>query len=1532
MLTVLTLALFIPPVQNHVLKLLAHSLSKSLHTRVEAGSVHVDFSGASLYNFYVEDQTGDTLFFAGEIDATPYLTALFSKEIDLGKIDLKDLRINLIRSSGKEDFNYQFLIDAFSGNTNTSESSSWKLNLDQLRLNSVYFRYLDAQTEMYISSLLSRADFDLRSLNTDSLFFDLNNVTIDGLRTIIRSENQENTAVSASETALVSYHIRVRKLLLENSFLSYTLDPYKKQKGINWNDLQFSKVAGDFSDVLIQPTLYYGKIDQFTFQEKSGFALTAFSAVVRSDYPAFSIDLKRVTTAHSDIGKEVFVSVPDIVHIQNTFSDIQTLAKFQDTKISFRDLYYFWPGIDSISFLKNQLIQINGELKGSLDDFSGSNLAIALNKDNQMRADFQVKHLPDFSRMHLTADLHFLRFKAEFLDKFMGQQVKSVNLHALGEVLVSGTLQGSPGEFRIALKAKTRLGNVTTRIQTAFDQDYHPVKVNGVIETQNFNPGPLVAEKSLGAVHVYVRFKADSKELSVQKGQIYSLDFNNYSYRDILFSGFYSYAKDSVYLTLDASDPKMEGSFQVGIGLKGIPVYNLRATVSYLDLQALHLFSSPLVLAGNIDVNGQGDKPDKLSLYLRATDFCISNLSYSYEMDSIIASTDLENGKRWIKANAGFFEADVKGKFTFADVPSAVQNYAHHYYTSLAQNGNARIGQVNFEGMLSDSKGLLKIFVPGMDILEGLKIEGKWDSKTFMLQTQISLDKLVFQGKKIGQLAMSLSGNSDSIAVNGSINSIIPGENFELEHFRLTSLLQQDRLKFLLHISDTASASAVDVSGLFTFRKDTFRLQIDSGNLLLRNNAWRFSGEPQLVYATDYLKMDHFDLRGEPDQALQVYSGNLVSDAGSVFAKFDNVRLAEITQLFGLSYEVSGTLNGSVSVIDPLKNPSVKGAISSDSLCIDGNLLGDVAFTARKESNDAFLHVNGKIVRFDSSVSLTGKIAVEGNTHPLDMQLTASHFPTQDIQPFLKEFIYKMEGMVSAELHVKGTLEAPEARGYIGFEGKNLIGLEATKTDYAIRDDTIRISPEAIRFDSLKIFDSQDNPAVLSGDLMYNHFRKLDFHLRFLAENFLFMNSMGKTALPFYGVIYANLDVALTGSSVNMKAHIKAKTRKGSNVFMSLETPGSSFETPEYIRFVSLDSTDTTGLKELSIPVDTVRYRLGFSKFSISGEIEVTPEATFNLVVDPVNGDKIVGSGQGSFTFKFDEENDLNLYGNYVLKSGSYSFSFLQLVHKNFIIDGGSSISWYGDPFHGILDITAAYKTKASRIALVQDQEAALSPEELRAARQPLPVTVYLKMKGDMESPDIAFDIKVPEQTQGITGSLVVQRLNQIKSDPGELNKQVLSVIAFNQFMPYQGFELQGSGQGAAGIAASSVSQLLNAQLNKLTGKINGLELQVNVQAGDQLNLQTVNLMATKKFSERVSVSIGGNLTGNQLNPQAGLGNNNMLLLGDYILFYRINSSGSINLKVFSKGQQELYSQYIQQISGASLQYKKNFDKFDKLF
>jgi hypothetical protein len=154
--------------------------------------------------------------------------------------------------------------------------------------------------------------------------------------------------------------------------------------------------------------------------------------------------------------------------------------------------------------------------------------------------------------------------------------------------------------------------------------------------------------------------------------------------------------------------------------------------------------------------------------------------------------------------------------------------------------------------------------------------------------------------------------------------------------------------------------------------------------------------------------------------------------------------------------------------------------------------------------------------------------------------------------------------------------------------------------------------------------------------------------------------------------------------------------------------------------------------------------------------------------------------------------------------------------------------------------------------------------------KQKLPFNVNLSLKNQLLTPDISFDIVLPEGTNTVSTDVINNvntRLAQVRQDPNELNKQVLGVLVLGHFIGDNPLQSQGGGGGVEGAIRNSVSSLLSDQLNKLAGNlISGVDLNFGLTSGEDYSSGTatnrtdLNVGLSKRFlNDRLTVTVGNN-------------------------------------------------------------------------
>jgi len=123
-------------------------LRKKLKTKVNIEKVRFDIPDwVLLEGVYFEDLHGDTLVAGKRLYVDLDMYNLIKGDIGINKVELEGVNANISRVLPDTTFNFQFIVDAFAGDTtevDTTPSKPLKMRLDQISLKDVRFSYRDA--------------------------------------------------------------------------------------------------------------------------------------------------------------------------------------------------------------------------------------------------------------------------------------------------------------------------------------------------------------------------------------------------------------------------------------------------------------------------------------------------------------------------------------------------------------------------------------------------------------------------------------------------------------------------------------------------------------------------------------------------------------------------------------------------------------------------------------------------------------------------------------------------------------------------------------------------------------------------------------------------------------------------------------------------------------------------------------------------------------------------------------------------------------------------------------------------------------------------------------------------------------------------------------------------------------------------------------------------------------------------------------------------------------------------------------------
>ena len=132
-------------------------------------------------------------------------------------------------------------------------------------------------------------------------------------------------------------------------------------------------------------------------------------------------------------------------------------------------------------------------------------------------------------------------------------------------------------------------------------------------------------------------------------------------------------------------------------------------------------------------------------------------------------------------------------------------------------------------------------------------------------------------------------------------------------------------------------------------------------------------------------------------------------------------------------------------------------------------------------------------------------------------------------------------------------------------------------------------------------------------------------------------------------------------------------------------------------------------------------------------------------------------------------------------------------------------------------------------------------------------------------------------------------------------------------------------GMGATTAGVTTASEFLSNQLSNWLSQISReVDIGVNYRPGDEVSSEELEVaLSTQVFNDRVRINGNVDMSGKETNASS--------IVGDFDVDIKLNKSGKIRLKAFTRANDNLRYQISPYTQGIGLFYREEFDSFDEL-
>jgi hypothetical protein len=1329
----------------------------------------------------------------------------------------------------------------------------------------------------------------------------------------------------------------ISEVKLEN--VAFSLDDQRNDtitEGFDYYHIALDQINADARNFRVVSDTIEIQVDQLTAKEpKTRLDVNELRTFFRYTRHSMLMDDLYARIGNSIIRDQVEFRYQHPSDLGRFNTGVTMVGHLTECKITSEDLSLFAPDLRDFT----DLWTVSGDFNGKVVRFRMRDADLQFGEKSRVRGDISFDGLPSFRETFIDLELAPSELHPGDLRQYIGDEASYAVVRKFGRVGLKGNFLGFPNDFVANGSFTTALGGIVSDINLKINQKNQALSTySGKLVTSNFDLGRLFDEPLLQKLDMNGQVKGRGfsiKDASVDlKASIRRIGVNKYDYRNIKVDGRLSRSQFEGNLAVQDTNLVINARGKLDLR-NNVNIINVQADLQRAYLKELNLSADDAFVRTKLDVDVRGLKIDNIVGRATFRDSYIVYNNRDIILDSLhVSSFKGENHTRDFQLDSDLVSASIQGNFeftrAFADLNRLVEEYrinfvnneaaAESYYRKKSATIPSQQYRIEYDFRLKDINPLLHLFEPSLYVSAGTHLNGNFSNGfTSILSLNTHIDSVFYKDYRIYDTEIDINtsklADSTDVLAAGYIASARQyfGSTLNTESLAVEAIWNGDRIEFTSALKETGSTNTANLNGHIQFLAGSTQIHFTPSRFRVLDDVWQIANENLITIQGQEITFKTLQLSNR----YQMISLNgTLSEAPEKAAelRIRDFNLRTLNPIVGK--ELQGTANGFVVLKDFYRDKNFEGELEVDELVIDNFLIGNITGQAHWDTNARLIRLESEIYRMHTPVvSLAGTFDPNAEADALNIVARLRRTDLVILEPFFRSEVSNLGGQASGTLRIGGTFASPLLKGTLTV-ANGRFRYNYLNTTYQF-NDKVYFGENEIVVRQLQLTDDDNNVAIVQGGVFHDGFKNFVIDLQASMRTFKVLNTSAKDNSMFYGTAFATGDLSILGSISNLVVQAKARTNRGTKIFIPFDDYVQGIEQQEYIRFVSRHSgTDSTAATAIQ-RVDLTGVKLDF-------DFDITSDAEVALIFDLRAGDIMRGTGNGKIKMQIDTEGDFTMFGDYVIEKGVYNFTLLNAINKEFRIQSGSRVSWFGDPYAGVLDVKASYDQTTSLLPIMNtnSQDQSKTGEYTRR----YPVAVLLNLTGNVMSPDIKLGIQFKEYPQNIPDlrNAVLEFESRIATDEQELNRQVFSLMVLRRFSP------EGSFSGIQGGVGNSVSELLSNQLSYWASQVDqNLEVNLDLNGLDEEAFNNMQVRLSYSLMDgRLRLTRDGNFnTEYQSSTQS--------IIGEWTLEYVLTQDGKLRIKMYNRNTQNVLNTInntANSVAGFSIMHTQTFNNVKEVF
>lgn len=1193
----------------------------------------------------------------------------------------------------------------------------------------------------------------------------------------------------------------------------------------------------------------------------------------------------------------------------NFVNDVVITANFKDSKVATNDLNAFYN-----EFGPDQLILLDTELKGTLNNFTANNLKFQTG-DTNIEGDYAFENILDSKKEYaITATNHNISTNYFDLRRFMPRVLGDVvpaELKELGSFNLSGTTSIIGSELITKSNLRSGIGQAVVDLKMGNINNIDNAYYKGNVVLKDFNLGKIANTTSLGKMTGDLDFDGrgfNKNTVNTEvSGTVSSFNFEGYNYQNIVVSGNLKNPLFNGELSID--DPNLKLKFKGLIDASTeTNQLDFEADVEYAELNQLNLIKrdSISVFTGKVVVDMNGKTINDVVGTINFNQTFYQNERDYYYFDDFTITSSFQGPVRTIEINSpDIINGEISGEFLIEDIPNLFQNGIASIYANYIPQEVTTNQYIDYEFVVYNK--IIDVFVPQLKLGDNTRVKGSVSSDESKFKLDFRSPEILLFDNYIGKLNVQVDND------NPLYNTYISADSVYTGFYNIKNLNIINKT-----LNDTMYVRSEFAGG--TKKEDLFNLSlyhtinpagksvigVKKSDITYKGKVWYLNENNnrlnKVVFDDNFteIRIDSLVLSHE-EQLIQMAGVLRDSTYKDLKVRFKDVNIGDVTPEID-SLRLKGNMNGKFDFLQKNGAYYPNSTVTIDDVNINEIPFGDLSLKIDGNEDLTKYRINTTLTNNDvKSINAVGEIDVSSKNPQIQLNIDLNQFNMQAFSPFGGDVITDIRGLISGNARVSGSYKSPDILGRFTLENSGL-KVPYLNTDFDIENNAqIIVTKNKFQIGYTGITDTKyKTEGLLSGNATHTNFSKWELNLNIDApERLLVLDTPPEEDALYYGTAFISGDAKIKGPIDELVINVNATTEEGTTFKIPISDT-ESISDDSFVHFLSPAEKEARINGETVVSEDVKGLTLNF-------ELDINKNAEVEVVVDKVNNSTLKGRGAGILLIEINTNGKFQMYGDFQVYEGSYDFRYGGIIQRTIGVVPGGNITWDGAPEKANLNLSAVYKTQANPSVLLDNP----------SVNSKIPVEVYVGLEGQLAQPELSFNIDFPRVSSTLKSELQYKLQNQ-----EQMQNQALFLLASNSFVN----DNYAGSNAFAGTVADRVSGLVNSLFADQDGKFRvGLDYEVGNRTPNQETADRFGITLSTQINDRIII-----------NGKVGVpvgGANENAVAGDVEVQWLINEDGSLRMKFFNRqadlqfiGEDQIFEQ------GTGISYSVDFNTFQELY